>query len=114
MVLYFEKVAAGFSRYNKYTHGTALREKASEVLSLIVRANNTDMDSRLSVLRELAIRIEELKVRIRICKEIRAFNNFNSFTTGINHVLSVARQNEGWMRSLKEEGKRPESPSSLL
>lgn len=28
LLLCFEKIVRGFSRYHKYTHGTALREKA--------------------------------------------------------------------------------------
>ena len=114
MLIYIEKIVRNFSRYNKYTHGTALREGAAEILSLIVRANSVLRGERLPVLRELAVRIEELKVRMRVCKEVQAFHNFNSFHTGVNHVISLAKQNEGWMRSLPHEKKRPESPSQFL
>ena len=113
MLVYFEKIVRNFSRYNKYTHGTALREKAAEILSLVVRANSSPREARLEVLEELGLKIEELKVRIRVCKEVRAFHNFNSFRTSINHVLSLAKQNAGWMRSLRSDGKRPESSSSF-
>ncbi len=41
LLVYFEKIVKNFSRYNKYTHGTALREISREILMLIVRANNT-------------------------------------------------------------------------
>jgi len=109
--VYIEKIVRSFSRYNKYTHGSALRLKASEILSLVVRANALDRDSRIDVLQELGLRIEELKVQVRVCKELRVFHNFNSFTIAINHVLSLAKQNEGWMRSLRTGEKRPESPS---
>jgi hypothetical protein len=109
LLVYVEKIVRGFSRYNKYTHGKTLRDGASEVLTLIVRANNTA--DKLPVLEEIRIRLEELKVAIRVTKEVRAFPNFNSFQTSINHVVSIAKQNEGWMKSLLVEGKRPESPT---
>ena len=109
MLVYLEKIVRNFSRYDKYTHGTALRQKASEIVSLVVLANATPRETRLQVLRELALRIEEMKVLVRVCKELKAFHNFNSFVTLINHVVSLAMQNEGWMRSLQAGGKRPES-----
>ena len=110
LLLYFEKIVAKFSRYNKYIHGSALRNTAREVIILIIRANNSDR--KLPVLEELRIKLEELKVQIRICKEIRAFANFNSFETSINQVINIARQNEGWMRSRSTKEKQPESPTN--
>lgn len=34
VAVHFEKVAAGFSRYHKYTLGTELRNKSHEVVTL--------------------------------------------------------------------------------
>jgi len=107
LLVYFEKIVKNFSRYNKYTHGKALREIAREILMLIVRANNTY--NKRPVLEEVRIKLEELKVTVRVCKEIQAFPNFNSFETAINMVVEIAKQNEGWMRSLSGKRKRPES-----
>ncbi len=33
--LYFERMVKNFSRYNKYTHGTALREITRDVVMLV-------------------------------------------------------------------------------
>jgi hypothetical protein len=98
LLIYFEKIVKNFSRYNKYTHGTALRDLAREALVLIIRANNSS--EKLPVLEELRIRLEELKTVIRICKEVSAFPNFNSFETSINQVINLSKQNEGWMKNL--------------
>ena len=107
LLVYFEKIVKNFSRYNKYTHGKALRELAREILMLIVRANNAY--NKRPVLEEVRIKLEELKVTVRVCKEIQAFPNFNSFETAINLAVQIAKQNEGWMRSLSGKRKRPES-----
>jgi hypothetical protein len=40
LLIYFEKIVTHFSRYHKYTHGTALRSPTREILTLIIRANN--------------------------------------------------------------------------
>ena len=90
-----------------------MRNTAREVIILLIRANNCDR--KVPVLDELRIKLEELKVQIRICKEIRAFANFNSFETSINKVIDIARQNEGWMRSRStKELKQPESPTDAF
>ena len=82
-LVYFEKIVKNFSRYNKYTHGTDLRNISSQV----VRANNTV--NKLPVLEELRLYLEELKTVIRICKEVNDFPNFNSFQ--IIHARVTAR-----------------------
>jgi len=107
LLVYFEKIVKNFSRYNKYTHGKALREISRKILMLIVRANNTY--NKRPVLEEVRIKAEELKVSIRVCKEVKAFPNFNSFETAINMVVEIAKQNEGWMKSLSRKERRPDS-----
>jgi hypothetical protein len=110
--IYFEGIVRNFSRYHKYTHGTALRDLTREALMLIVRANNTQ--EKVPVLEELRIKLEELKVVIRICKEVKAFPNFNSFETSIKQVIGIAKQNEGWVRSMSaRSGPRPESSTRV-
>ena len=109
LVVYLEKVVSKFSRYNKYTHGKALRDIAREIVILIVRANNSR--DKLPVLEEIRVKTEELKVTVRVCKEMYAFPNFNAFQTSINQVIDIAKQNEGWMRSILAKRKRPDSPT---
>ncbi len=41
VAVHFEKVAAGFSRYHKYTLGTELRNASREIVSLIIQANSS-------------------------------------------------------------------------
>ncbi len=68
---YFEKIERSFSRYHIYTLGTELREKSREILQLIRQANNTtEKDEILLQLRE---RLEDLKLTIRLYKDLQAF-----------------------------------------
>ena len=104
--IYFEKIVRGFSRYHKYTLGTELRDNARQIVELIIRANSTV--DRVKILIELREKLEKLKLIIRLCKEVKAFNNFKSFNVAINHVIDISRQNEGWISSLtktKEKSK---------
>ena len=101
MTIYFEEIVRRFSRYHKYTLGSELREKSREIVGLIIKANSTV--ERLALLLELREKLEGLKVLVRICKEVKAFHNFNSFEYAITMLVELSRQNEGWMRGQKKE-----------
>jgi len=98
--LYVEKAVRNFSRYHKYTLGTELRNSVREVIKLIVRANSHK--NKWPILIELRELLEQIKLTIRLCKEVKAFNNFNSFNVAINQVIDISRQNEGWIKSLSK------------
>lgn len=99
MAIYIENIVRGFSRYHKYTLGTDLRNLSREIVSLIIRANSES--DRLKTLYELRDKIEEFKVTLRICKEAKAFKNFNSFKHAIEEAISLSRQNEGWIKNMR-------------
>ena len=98
VAVYFEKMVKNFSRYNKYTLGSELRMLSREMVKLIIKANSSK--EKLPLLHELRERLEELKIVIRIAKEVQAFKNFQSFQHAIEEVVSVSKQNEGWIKSL--------------
>jgi len=98
VAVYFEKMVKNFSRYDKYTLGSELRILSKDVVKLIIRANSSK--DKLPLLHELRGLLEELKIEIRIAKEVHAFNNFKSFQHAIEGVVSVSKQNEGWIKSL--------------
>ena len=97
LAVYFEKIVGNFSRYQKYTVGTDLRNLSKEILMLIVNAN-ASKDKRAELLNVRA-KVEELKILINICKEIKAFRSFKSFEYAIRSVVNIAKQNEGWLNS---------------
>ena len=97
LAVYFDKIVRNFSRYNKYTYGSDLRNLSREILKLIIRANNSrDKSTHLLQIRE---KLEELKVVVRLCKELQVFPNFNSFKFAINEIIDLSRQNEGWLKN---------------
>ncbi|MCP4254070.1 MAG: four helix bundle protein [Candidatus Scalindua sp.] len=100
LTIYFEKIVRNFSRYNKYTLGSDLREKSRKIVELIIKANSTT--AKRPCLLELREKLEGLKILIRICKEVKAFNRFNSFVYASDLVVDISRQNEGWIKGQKE------------
>lgn len=102
LAVYFEKTAAGFSRYHKYTLGAELRDKSRDIVRLIVRANSArDKTPHLLELRE---ELEALMLLLRLCKESKAFRNFKSFEFAARETAAVGSQNEGWLRSSRSKG----------
>ena len=97
--IYIENIVRGFSRYHKYTLGTDLRNLSREVVRLIIRANSErEKYLTLCTLRDT---IEELKVTVRICKEVKAFKSFNSFKYAVEEVINLSKQSEGWIKSMR-------------
>jgi len=99
IAIYVENIVRGFSRYHKYTLGADLRNLSRAALRLIIQANSER--EKLNTLCMLRDTIEELKVVVRLCKETKAFSSFNSFKHLIEEVISLSRQSEGWLRSMR-------------
>ena len=109
--VYVENIVRNFSRYHKYTLGTELRDQARGVVALIVRANNAR--DKLPILFELREALEQIKLTLRLCKEVKAFHNFNSFQVALNHVINVSRQTEGWITyNLSEQEGQSQKPAA--
>ncbi len=97
LCLYLEQVVHGFSRYHKYSLGADLRDGARRTLKLVVRANSR-RDKSVTLL-DLREELEELKVLLRLCQDVKAFPRFNSFEHAMTQVVQIAKQNEGWLKS---------------
>jgi len=97
LTVYFENIVRNFSRYHKYTVGTELRNLSRRILVLIAKANIRR--ERISTLAEALQSLEELKILIRICKEIKAFQTFKSYEFATRLTIEVAKQCEGWLKS---------------
>lgn len=93
LAVYIETIVIGFSRYHKYNVGADLRNASRKILVLIAKANVKEV--RREVLRDVLDKIEEFKILIRLCKEIRAFRSFKSYEFATRLTIDVAKQCEG-------------------
>ena len=96
LTVWVEKTVRNFPLYHKYTIGSELREKSREITILIARANVKR--ERKETLLKIRDKLEELKIVIRICKELKVFKSFNSYEFAVRQVVEIARQNEGWIK----------------
>ncbi len=97
LAVHFEKVVAGFSRYHKYTLGADLRNQSRAVVTQVIQANHSPQ--KYTELVQLRARLEELLLLTRIGKEVQAFKSFKAFKYIIEKLVSISRQNEGWIKS---------------
>jgi hypothetical protein len=97
VAVYIENSVRHFSRYHKYSLGTDLRNLSRKVVRLIVAANSEH--EKTATLLRLRETLEELKLTVRICKEVKAYNNFNTFKHLVEEIVSLSRQCEVWLRS---------------
>jgi len=101
MTVYLEQIVRHFARYHKYTLGSELRTLSRQVVISIIRANNAqDKELHLEALLE---KLEEMKLLLRIAKEVRAFNSFHSFEVSVRHLDSITRQCAGWLKSQRKK-----------
>ncbi len=108
LCLYLEQVVKTFARYHAFTLGADLRNGSRRVLTLVVRANSRD--DKVPLLLELREEVEALKVVLRLCADVKAFQNFRSFEHAITQAVEIAKQNEGWLKSSRRS---PRAPSAL-
>lgn len=105
LAVMLDQVVRGFARFHKYTLGTKLREGAIELVVLVSRCNQREQrDQWLPV---LCAKVEELKILVNLGKELQAFQSFKQFVQVMEQVVAIARQAEGWRRSLQAR-ERPE------
>lgn len=102
LCIYFEKIVVGFDRNHKYIIGADLRRLSIKAVMLILKTN--DAKDKISFLLELKNVLEEIKILIKICKEINVFNNFKSFEVSITLLDSIIKQCVGWLNSQKQPG----------
>jgi hypothetical protein len=95
MAIYFEKVVRYFEKYHKYTFGVEIRTLAHRILVLVAKANTKQV--RKQFLTEALDKLEELKIILRLAKEVKAFNKFKSFEVATKLVIEVSKQCEGWL-----------------
>ena len=105
--IYLQNKVRNFSRYNKYTIGTELRDLSRSILLLIIRANSA-MD-REKILGELVEKCEMLKISLVFANEAKAFDNFKSFQYASSTAVILCKQSEGWLKSSKESRNHPSS-----
>jgi hypothetical protein len=102
LIVFLENAVRQFSRYHKYSIGERLRQSSWDVVTLVVKANNTPVAERRELLVALRDKIEEVSVALTVAKELEAFSNHNSWHQAARMAVDLGRQSEGWLKSTKQ------------
>ncbi len=94
LVLVVEGEVERFSRYDRYGPGQDLRALARAVVGGIVRVNNS-RDKRAGFA-EPQVRLAELQVVVRLCKDARAFSSFDAYVRVSRLITDVTMQCQRW------------------
>ena len=111
LAVHIEQIVRQFSRYHKYTLGTELRECSRGVLRLIITANSQRGATRKATLLRLRQELEWFKVLTRLCHESRAFTTTKAYLYISEQIVSLAKQNEGWLKAKPRPDAESEPPS---
>lgn len=97
-----------FPRAHRHTLGSDLRRSAMEVTRLAHRAWR-DRSGELQRLNELSDAIDDLKLRLQLGSQVRAFVSFAQFEALARSLSALGRQCGGWrkQRSAKGQNVRP-------
>lgn len=99
-----EKAVIRFARRHKYQVGADLRSQAMEIARCAYRAWR-ERGRQLQRVHELAEAIDNLKLTMRLAKQLNAFGSFGEFVALAREVIELGRQCGGWLKSLHAKGR---------
>ena len=91
-----------FPRYHKYTLGSEIRGQAMNCMRLIQRAMH-DKARQKEYVRSLVFAVDDLKLQLRLAKELNAFRDFGQFERAAQASVKVGKQAGGWLKRTVEQ-----------
>src|ERR1700733_12109100 len=98
-----EIAASRFPRAHRYTLGSDLRHQAMEVTRLAHRAWR-DRTGTMAPLDALSDAIDDLKLRLQLASQVRAFVSFAQFEALARSISALGRQCGGWRKQRRAKG----------
>ena len=88
-----------FPKKDKYTLGQKIDNLILDIMELILSAANSQREERCNLLRKASLKIDLLKILIRLAKEIKALDN-KKYIRLEEELQEIGRMLGGWIRSL--------------
>ncbi len=70
LIVFLENAVRGFSRFHKCSIGERMRQTSWDVITLVVRANNTSVAARRPILVALRDKVEDVNIALVVAKEL--------------------------------------------
>ena len=102
LLVEIEQAVRGFTRYNKYSIGSELRQQAMSLCRLIARAaQQSDAQHRLALLERLVWEVEDFKIHLQLGKELQVFASFAQFQRLAELAVALGKQSGGWCKKAR-------------
>lgn len=108
LLLQVMQVTKGFPKDFKYTLGEKLKNEMTELVVLIYRANSES--DRAQTIQKILERIQVAELMIRLAKDLRILS-VKHYASLVQMTDSLAKQAQGWLKSVRREEGKPESAS---
>lgn len=109
LLVELEQSVRSFPRYHKYTLGSEIREQAMRCMRLIQRALH-DKPRQKEYVHSLVLAIDDLKLQLRLAKELQAFRDFGQFERASQGAVRVGKQAGGWLKRLTHYSQSGDNP----
>lgn len=103
--LYFFKLSRGFPKDFKYSLAQEIKGLLTELLDLIIIANNSSKKSE--TLEKATIIIERLKIKARLLHDLKIMN-LRSYEYFFKRLVDISKQIEKWLLWAKKGEARAE------
>ena len=95
LLLEVEQAARRFDRAHKYTFGNDLRALAMRITMLSHRSWR-ERDQRATLLAEMDVAVQQMKLSLQIGSRLRAFSSFGQFEALARIASELGQQIGGW------------------
>jgi hypothetical protein len=109
LLVQLEQSVRCFPRYHKYTLGSEIRGQAMNCMRLIQRAMH-DKARQKEYVRSLVFAVDDLKLQLRLAKELNAFRDFGQFERAAQGSVKVGKQAGGWLKRTLNQTSLSPSP----
>jgi len=89
-----------FPRKDRYVLGQKCENMVLDILELIINALQIPLRQKLKMLEEASIKLNMLRIFIRLAKDVRALD-FKKYLTLQEKINEIGKMLGGWIKSLK-------------
>jgi len=91
-----------FPKKDKYTLGQKIDNLILDTIELIFLASNLSKEEKYNILQKASLKIDLLKILIRLAKEVKALDN-KKYIQLQQELQEIGKMIGGWIRSVKPE-----------
>jgi hypothetical protein len=97
----FHQIRSSISKQDRYTIFLRCENVILEIIEGILEASQLSKDKKLPILEKVSLKLNFLRVFIRLMKDVKSIN-LKNYATMEENVDEIGRMLGGWIKSTKE------------